>query len=513
MLQSSQQQRSRVFDESSVFKHPAPGMPRTNASLDGRIRSQGYMMVKRKCGTCKYFQDRGLASSGWCRHPERCDIQDMVLVRKAELACRNGWDRDLWEPAAASEAPARVDESSHLQIPNPPPSMRRTPVRSLTPVVLPAAPKMSDQGDLYTDKITSIRMSAPPRPEGRQQRVESLPVMHAVPQHHPGLSPEESRRAVREERKRREEARKAEMRQEKETIVRTIGELLDEAEDDQSSGQLERPADGHLRSQPPIRPSTPPIQSMGPAADSTPMTPAPRGDTTSHSTVTFPASPPRFDSPASSAGARGRRDDVHSTTLPSALLRGSEKKIQKTEPLPQLDLDSRVADKSRNHPADDFRGMQQVRSGGRDRFQAPSLGPHSGERPGSGTSLQVGAGTVPTRSTIQPAPIPMALEHDPIDVSPVLKNATRCCDTCRDFKRAGDGTTGWCANPYAFPERRMVHAKELACRSSIGVWWLPHDDLWLDRADVTHHGRPTPNLDEELRLGHVSRQGMGPRSS
>ena len=65
-------------------------------------------MIQRKCGTCRYFEESGIAASGWCKHPDRQDLQHMVLVRKTELACRNGWDDDLWEPAEAKD----VDSST-----------------------------------------------------------------------------------------------------------------------------------------------------------------------------------------------------------------------------------------------------------------------------------------------------------------------------------------------------------------------------------------------------------------
>lgn len=62
-------------------------------------------MAKRKCGSCRYWRDCGVAGSGWCFHPERDELRDLVLVRKDELACRNAWDRDLWEPADDRPAP------------------------------------------------------------------------------------------------------------------------------------------------------------------------------------------------------------------------------------------------------------------------------------------------------------------------------------------------------------------------------------------------------------------------
>jgi hypothetical protein len=59
---------------------------------------RGASLIHRKCGTCRFFEEGGIAASGWCRHPDRQDLQHMVLVRKTELACRDGWDHDLWEP-------------------------------------------------------------------------------------------------------------------------------------------------------------------------------------------------------------------------------------------------------------------------------------------------------------------------------------------------------------------------------------------------------------------------------
>jgi hypothetical protein len=45
----------------------------------------------------------------------------------------------------------------------------------------------------------------------------------------------------------------------------------------------------------------------------------------------------------------------------------------------------------------------------------------------------------------------------------------------------------------------MVERNQLACRSTIGSWWIASDDWWLQRADIAHHGRPTPIVDELLR--------------
>jgi hypothetical protein len=69
--------------------------------VPSNVKGEG-VLTQRKCGTCKYFEEGGIAASGWCRHPDRQDLEHMVLVRKTELACRDGWDHDLWEPKDSS---------------------------------------------------------------------------------------------------------------------------------------------------------------------------------------------------------------------------------------------------------------------------------------------------------------------------------------------------------------------------------------------------------------------------
>jgi hypothetical protein len=101
----------------------------------------------------------------------------------------------------------------------------------------------------------------------------------------------------------------------------------------------------------------------------------------------------------------------------------------------------------------------------------------------------------------------------PPDAQEILAALPRLCRTCRDFRPTGDGRTGWCANPYAFPERQQVQADSLACASTLGSWWLPSDDWWLQRADISHHGQPTPHVDEFLRQLLSERQSRRRRAS
>src|SRR5688572_15208713 len=62
---------------------------------------RGMWVNRRKCGTCRFYQEASLASSGWCHHPQRKVTSDLlIMVRKNELACRDEWSHDLWESIA-----------------------------------------------------------------------------------------------------------------------------------------------------------------------------------------------------------------------------------------------------------------------------------------------------------------------------------------------------------------------------------------------------------------------------
>jgi hypothetical protein len=63
-------------------------------------------VAKQKCGTCRFFEEAGLAGSGWCHHPQRKVSSDvMIMVRRSELACRDDWANRLWEPLQGGEQP------------------------------------------------------------------------------------------------------------------------------------------------------------------------------------------------------------------------------------------------------------------------------------------------------------------------------------------------------------------------------------------------------------------------
>ncbi len=73
-------------------------------------------MAKQKCGTCRFFQEAGLAGSGWCHHPQRKVSSDvMIMVRRNELACRDEWSRSLW---AAAEPGQHAPEEAFQRAPH-----------------------------------------------------------------------------------------------------------------------------------------------------------------------------------------------------------------------------------------------------------------------------------------------------------------------------------------------------------------------------------------------------------
>ncbi len=67
----------------------------------------GEGVAKQKCGSCRFFQEAGLAGSGWCHHPLRkVSSGVMIMVRRNELACRDEWSRSLWTARETGEGDA-----------------------------------------------------------------------------------------------------------------------------------------------------------------------------------------------------------------------------------------------------------------------------------------------------------------------------------------------------------------------------------------------------------------------
>jgi hypothetical protein len=93
----------------------------------------------------------------------------------------------------------------------------------------------------------------------------------------------------------------------------------------------------------------------------------------------------------------------------------------------------------------------------------------------------------PRRVPVEDAPPPgdralvWLTEERPTPAAPPWPTVPRLCGTCRSFRADGDGQQGWCANTWAFPRPRRVSAALLACRSTLGSWWLPADAELVSR--------------------------------
>lgn len=373
----------------------------------------GGIVVKRKCGNCRFFQDAEIACSGWCTHPERGDLHDLVLVRRAELACRNSWDQDLWEPAAARSRRHPIPESA--AVPKPRPAVVDNP----------------------TDRVTSIDIARPASEQGR----DSI---------HPAVAGgQESRSVVEPGPTRREPS---------------------------TTNPSQRPG----------------VSSLEPSFQR-----ALRGGP--ESTPRRQNEPDREPRRVAVSGSRQRVPDPPAPKVfqRTGQVNGVSEPVVDTRPLPTDALNAIL--QQAVPTATEIAPLRQA--------DAPRPNPVPIE-----PVIHIDCPTVEASAERQQfsASGPVTSDNgravSPLDETPWVAAIPRCCDTCREFQRDASGQTGYCGNPYAIGRRTMVKSEQLACRSSIGVWWLPSDDTWLDRADVSHHTRPTPYLDAVLAdVGSESR--------
>lgn len=89
---------------------------------------------------------------------------------------------------------------------------------------------------------------------------------------------------------------------------------------------------------------------------------------------------------------------------------------------------------------------------------------------------------------------------------------SKSCSTCRSFRTSDDGNRGWCMNDYAKTHRQMVDADDLACRSSIGDWWIATDAAWIPPTSTIQPETPRtdrlarrPGSDERSAAGKSRR--------
>lgn len=404
--------------------------------LDDR---RGAEVTQRKCGTCRHFEEGGIAGSGWCRHPLRQDLQHMVLVRKSELACRNGWEQDLWEP--------RRSETD-----------RHTPDKDgAGPVSRPTLAPLDEEPG-RTDTVAKITMAPLDRSERR-----AVPAPRGI-----------------------DRAPSVDTRRGSAASPRTVpsGPL-------RSTLPESDPAPDLTRRETTLPRSTSTTSTTSEPPLGRPISRTPRLNTPRLTPDDSWANPSRW-------GAAAETDGLRPTPPRRRPVAPRASSTPGTAPIPRSSDVGPPTRRSITTPPEPPQASThgeswvQSRSGSTEPFE-----------------LVPPAGTVPTNESqveLPPAE-PMAPDVAGPDVAgddveglagTAAAELPRCCRTCRDFRPTEGGERGWCHNRYAFEHSRMVQADELACQSTIGHWWLPTDDWWLQKADISHHGRPTPIVDEYL---------------
>jgi len=377
-------------------------------------------VTQRKCGTCRFFEEGGIAASGWCRHPMRQHLEQMVLVRKSELACRNDWDKDLWEVREAGQ-----------------------------PAVVPAVPvtvgaTVERVGSLVvdeTDTLASITIAPLVRPARPPRSAPRL----AEP-----FQPQESSRPL-------PQAASAGRPQ-----ISGLSDVLPSRSTDAPGA---RPDSEHRDSE-----SAAPREAM------------PR----SNRVETAPQRPPAVRPSAEQLGSAPEQP-VRRTVSPARPAPERRPENAESRRFGWLDEDARPAvppsePPAIQRPAETGSRWVETRSGSTEPFDVV--------RPPRSDGAEAAPEAVSTLPTTEPMVSPL--------IGTAAENMPRCCATCRDFRPAESGQRGWCNNRFAFDQRRMVQGDEIACAGSVGNWWVPTDDWWLQRGDISHHARPTPSVDEYL---------------
>lgn len=443
-------------------------------------------MAKRRCGTCKYFEDRGIAGSGWCTHPARQEIQFMVLVRKSELACRNFMDQALWEPA---EDAADVTDLADAVVPAP-----NDVAADFAPdVAMEASAQASATKPVndHTDKIESITFSV--SPPSREPRPSTRHVSFGAdrfpsPAAESGSEVREIQRRRREQHVQRQHGTARLLPDAGDSLER-LGATNTEPERDDTA-DLDRPRNMPL-----------------PSRHAEPSDDAERSHLVRPRTVERPPlSPPQPRSEGLAIKADGSVDTAAAMPGKSAqqpLRQHMGVSDGHTEPFEVVSVPPSIEQPRVSAP-----------SVSRRHATRPTPGPDTprrrdSERPGArAADLRDGTASA-TWHAVQATDIDLVpLKIDPIDDDQTLAETPRCCATCRDFVPEGDGSRGRCRNPYALVQPRMVKSDELACRSSIGVWWLPRDDIWLERAESAKVQAPEPMLGP-LSSAAIDRTGFG----
>ncbi len=452
-------------------------------------------MTQHKCGTCRYFEEGGFAGSGRCSHPLRKNLQQMVLVRKSELACRTDWADDLWE-AKENVEPVPIASNPRFAAEKADPNAKRQFTDRVTAVGVAVARHTTGDTIQQTNREESVARAELDRSETKPSPSleTSSKSVSATPG---GLAPQNPAATY--------EGRVTPDYQTRPDPVRDVPQSESAAES--SERVLERLARStQVRQEPVANPPRPssrrddPDQRMtrsgnpGLTRSEAPPVAEPRRETAAPRHEPERTTQRDRATPRESVAPR-REEPVHEPQLRPKPTRAVQ------EPTPTFG--------ARPSPPPDNGSLPKGRSGWTEPFSVS----------------QPAASAVPTEAPARvnlPMATPPAEEPTPVSrppstgsAAPVVKPNTlrECCATCRDFRPAEGGDRGWCNNPYAFDHRQMVERTDLACKGTIGSWWVASDDWWLQRADISHHGRPTPIVDDLLRQLLELRMTSGGRRS
>ena len=484
-------------------------------------------MSKQRCGTCRFFQESPLSGSGWCHHPLRRTTNDLLLmVRKNELACRDGWSNSLWEPGVWEPEHAAGDSLAESHFAGRPVSPANE--REIASAMLASGPRPADERN--DDRVLSEIGLPPDDGDDGPDPVYERPERQL-----------DTRSAMVRARENIRERRRVEPR----SVLAPSGSAAAGAGAAQAgSAGLARPAnrittdvddraadDGGAVAQVAdvvFDAPEPPAADAGWADDSEP-------DWYDDSEDAF-GEDGEVEHPASGRqvarglfGGFGRfLTDVYGRTTraahPEPAAPGGEDRAFAPEaattsgPEPAMVASVPIVTDPvwAGDPEAEFDTM--VR---RLEPSGPGLAVDARRPPTPGPSERVDAGPADSRAVSGGIDdgdwrgSPTAAGDDarwgvfdldgdfdgPMVVpSPDLApDLPRICRTCRDFRPAEHGGRGWCANRWAFTHRRVVDGDDAApCESSFGSWWLPVDDAWMAVGDVSEHGRPTPLLDQWL---------------
>ena len=439
-------------------------------------------MTKHACGSCRFFQQARDSKQGWCTHPDRRETTAVrILVRSAELRCRNDWGADLWQERVDSDrvldivmndSPSKTHPDSSAR-PIPAPVVEPRPHIEARPIVFPA----TDVAE--PDRVTDTE----------QAKLVS-----------DNLNRELLRRAHDQARERvRNRGYAAELNTpssldapvEREALVISNQYVPPSREikpDADAPGIFEfnnKAGTGKFDER--VVSSVPSDHSAArPARDSETSATRYQLDESitmnDSGTLSYPATPP-VNRSGMAAEPRWVEDEADVFSVLSVPL--GENEVPPTSSNRPY-RNSRLPIRSSRYEHDET-----------PLFDAPIVRQHDEY------DVPDGLGVPPIQmdeylSTPGDESATWPAESLNRSTEGVWSGIVKTCQTCRDFRPAGNGQRGWCTNQWAFKHRRMVDAQDRPCETSIGHWWIPGDVAWQGSLDIAALGQPTPNVDKYL---------------